>query len=142
MCKAYTGRMTAQRYCDHIVPAIVLGLQQSINPLGKRVLQDNCSIMNSAQTKEHLFDNGVKLFKIPARSPDINCIENVFHKMRKEIQKDALTRNITKESFRQFQARCARIIRNFDVRYIDKVINSMPKRIELIKQRRGQRIRY
>lgn len=142
MCKAYAGRMTAERYCNRIVPAIIDGLQRSVNPLGKRVLQDNCSIMNASQTKDMLFEKGVKLFKIPARSPDINCIENVFHKMRKEIQIDAKVRKITKESFKQFQARCAHIIRNFDVGYIDKVINSMPKRIELIKHRRGQRIRY
>ena len=142
MCKAYTGRMTAEKYCDIIVPSIVQGLDRSINPLGKRVLQDNCSIMNSKQTKELLFENGVKLFKIPARSPDINCIENVFHKMRKTIQKDAIRRQIKHESFRQFQARCAHIIRNFDPAYIDKVINSMGKRIQLIRDRRGQRIRY
>ena len=142
MCKAYTGRMNAVRYEQSIVPAIIQGLQNSINPLGKRILQDNCSIMNSSLVADALFDNGIKKFKIPARSPDINCIENVFHKMRKVIQKDAINRKITKESFRQFQARCAHIIRNFDVSYIDKVIDSMPKRIELIKKRGGQRIRY
>ena len=140
-CKAYTGRMNAERYCEHIVPSIIAGLGD-FNPMGKRVLQDNCSIMNSALVREALFDDNVKLFKIPARSPDINCIENVFHAMRKAIQKDAITRDIQKESFRQFQARCARIIRNFDSAYIDKVIESMPKRINLVIKRRGQRIRY
>ena len=142
MCKAYTGRMTAERYNNEIVPSIVAGLQRSINPLGKRVLQDNCSIMNSQLVVDSLFENGVKRFKIPARSPDINCIENVFHKIRKTIQKDAINRKITHESFRQFQGRCAHIIRNFDIAYIDKVIDSMPKRICMIKNRRGQRIRY
>ena len=142
MCKAYTGRMTAKRYHEHIVPAIIKGVERSINPLGKRILQDNCSIMNSQLVTDALFDMGIKKFRIPARSPDINCIENVFHKMRKTIQKDAITRNIKQESFRQFQARCARIIRNFDKSYVDKVIESMPRRIELIKKRRGQRIRY
>ena len=142
MSKAYTGRMNAVKYERSIVPAIIQGLENSINPLGKRILQDNCSIMNSNLVSDALYDNGIKKFKIPARSPDINCIENVFHKMRKMIQKDAIRRKITKESFRQFQARCGHIIRNFDVSYINKVIESMPKRIELIKKRRGQRIRY
>ena len=142
MCKAYRGRMNGERYHAQILPSIVEGVQRSINPLGKRVLQDNCSIMNSALVREGLFENGIKRFKIPARSPDINCIENVFHKMRKEIQTDAITRNIKKESFKAFQARCAHIIRNFDIPYINKVIESMPKRIELIKKRHGQRIRY
>lgn len=141
-CKAYTGRMNAEKYFAHILPSIVAGMKNSINPLGKRLLQDNCSIMNSSLVRDGLHDSGIKLFKIPARSPDINCIENVFHAMRKAIQKDAIDRNITKESFRQFQARCAHIIRNFDVAFINKVIESMPKRIRLIKERNGQRIRY
>ena len=142
VCKAYTGRMNAQKYEDSIVPAIVKGMENSINPTAKRLLQDNCSIMNAASVVEALENNQVIRFKIPARSPDINCIENVFHAMRKTIQKDAVQRNIQKESFKQFQARCARIIRNFDVAYIDKVISSMPKRIDLVKRRKGQRIRY
>lgn len=141
-CKAYTGRMNAERYVTHIVPSIITGIQNSINPLGKRLLQDNCSIMNSTLVREALFDAGIKRFKIPPRSPDINCIENVFHAMRKSIQKDAIDRNITKETFRQFQARCAHIIRHYDIAYINKVIESMPRRIELVKKRHGQRIRY
>lgn len=140
-CKAYSGVMNAERYSEDIVPNILKGIGE-FNPMGRRILQDNCSIMNSALVREILFDENIKIFKIPARSPDINCIENVFHKMRKAIQKDAITRNIQKESFRQFQARCARIIRNFDSSYIDKVIESMPKRIDLIIKRKGQRIRY
>ena len=140
-CKAYTGRMNAEKYNEHILPSIVKGIGE-FNPMGRRILQDNCSIMNSTLVRESLFDENIKLFKIPARSPDINCIENVFHKMRKAIQRDAINRNIQKESFRQFQARCARIIRNFSSSYIDKVIESMPKRIDLVIKRKGQRIRY
>ena len=142
VCKAYTGKMNAQKYHDVIVPAIVKGMNDSINPRAKRLLQDNCSIMNSQLVVEALEDNQIIRFKIPPRSPDINCIENVFHAMRKAIQRDAVRRNIQRESFKQFQARCARIIREFDVSYINKVISSMPKRIEMVKKRRGQRIRY
>ena len=142
MCKGYTGRMNAEKYNRVIVPAIIQGMQESINPISKRLLQDNCSVMNSQLVVSSLEEMGVLRFKIPPRSPDINCIENVFHAMRKAIQRDAVTRNIQKESFRQFQARCGRIIRNFDVIYINKVIASMPRRIHLVIKRNGQRIRY
>ena len=142
ICKPYTGRMNALKYDNSIVPKIVDGLKESGNPIAKRLVQDNCSIMNSKLVVSTLEDEGVTRFKIPARSPDINCIENVFHSMRSAIQKDAVARNIIKESFRQFQTRCSRIIKNFDVTYINKVIRSMPKRIDLVIKRNGQRIRY
>ena len=142
VCKAYTGRMNAEKYETAIVPAIARGMENSINPIARRLLQDNCKIMNAASVVENLEEQGIIRFKIPPRSPDINCIENVFHAMRKAIQRDAVRRNIQRESFRQFQARCARIIRNFDIGYINRAISSMPRRIELVKKRRGQRIKY
>ena len=142
MCKSYTGRMNAVKYCELIVPKMEEGLENTINPMAKRIVQDNCKIINSKLVVENLGDMGAQRFKIPARSPDINCIDNVFHAMRKEIQNDASVRNIQKETFRQFQYRASRIIRNFDPDYIDKVIHTMPKRIELVIQRNGQRIKY
>ena len=51
-CKAYTGRMNKEKYFEHILPSIVSGMNDSINPLGKRLLQDNCSIMNSALVRD------------------------------------------------------------------------------------------
>ena len=142
MCKYFTGRMNAERYCDLIIPKIEEGLENSINPRAKRIIQDNCKIMNSRLAVENLTDIGAQRFKIPARSPDINCIENVFHAMRKAIQQDAVVCNIQRETFRQFQYRAARIIKNFDPEYIDKVISTMPKRIDMVIQRNGQRIKY
>lgn len=141
-CKGYTGQMNANRYSEIIVPKIEDGLKESINPTGKRIIQDNCKIMNSQVVVQSLTDIGAQRFKIPARSPDINCIENVFHAMRRAIQQDAVTRKIHRETFRQFQYRAGQIIRNFDSAYIDKVIESMPKRIDMVIQRNGQRIKY
>ena len=59
--------------------------------------------MNSKLAVVSLEDGGVTRFKIPARSPDINCIENLFNAMQKAIQKDAVNRKIEKENFAQFQ---------------------------------------
>ena len=45
-------------------------------------------------------------FAIPARSPDLNPIENVFHNVKRQLQDDALSKRITKEPYSQF---CARV---------------------------------
>ena len=79
--------MNAERYCEIILPKLEEALEQSSNPRAKRILQDNCPVMNAKATVEELTDSGIVRFKIPARSPDINCIENIFHEVRKDIQK-------------------------------------------------------
>jgi len=41
-------------------------------------------------------------FSISERFPDLNPIENLFNLVRKELNKQALSRNISTESFQEF----------------------------------------
>ena len=77
-------------------------IQNSSSPWEKRILQDNCPVMNATSVLDELTDIGCIRFKRPALSPDINCIENVFHAMRKDIQQDAVEQGIQKETIFQF----------------------------------------
>jgi hypothetical protein len=43
--------------------------------------------------------------KIPARSPDLNQIENVFHLAKKSLENEAIANNRTSESSKTFQRR-------------------------------------
>ena len=62
------------------------------------------------------------MFAIPARSPDLNPIENIFHLIRKELRKEALDFRITQETYAQFCKRVAKKIRSFPVDTINKTI--------------------
>lgn len=86
------------------------GMQNSKSPRAKRVLQDNSPVMNATSVVVALTNIGAMRFKTPARSPDINCIENVSSAMRKEIQQDLQEQGIQKETFLQFQKRARNII--------------------------------
>ena len=44
-----------------------------------RVLQDGCPVQNSRRAHRAMHRHGIKVFRIPARSPDLNPIENFFH---------------------------------------------------------------
>ena len=81
-------------------------------------------------------------FRIPARSPDLNPIENVFHLMNKALKKEAIENKITKESFEDFSQRCVKMTENFPVEIINKTIDSMHKRVNLMLKSKGQRIKY
>ena len=127
MCVPIAGLINGEKYIEKVVPAIEEAVRDSID---KRIIQDNCRVMNSNAVVVELNGKGILRMKIPPRSPDINCIENVFHSIKLAIQKDAIRRGITTESFLQFQARAAKIIREYSTEYIDKVIDTMGNRVD------------
>ena len=69
------------------------------------------------------------LIKLPPRSPDLNCIENLFPIVKRILKKQALERSIKRESFKQFKARAKAAILSIPVRTINHIIGSMHKRI-------------
>ena len=83
-----------------------------------------------------------KLFRIPARSPDLNPIENFFHLVSRKLEKDSKKCNITKKSKEQFEQRIKDTMQNFRKDKIDKIIESMTKRVESILKGRGKRLKY
>lgn len=85
---------------------------------------------------------GCRLFKIPARSPDLNPIENVFHLIGKNLRQDASKNDIQKENFEQFCLRAKIICLSFPSDIIDRTIESMPKRIAMVLKSKGHRTKY
>ena len=78
----------------------------------------------------------------PARSPDLNPIENIFHLIKKKLAKQALNLQIEKESFEEFKTRVLRCCNDIDPLIIDRTIESLPKRIDAILKGRGCRTKY
>ena len=110
---------------------------------GKRLfVMDNDSYQTSKKAMLALTQIECELHRIPPRSPDINPIENVFHLVKKMLQKEAIDQNITKESFDAFKTRVLPCLNTFEIKTIDKTIESMPKRIEEITLSKGKRSKY
>jgi hypothetical protein len=53
----------------------------------------------------------------------------VFHLLDKQLRSSAIENNITYESYKEFSARAKATMETFPVDMIDKIINTMPKRI-------------
>ena len=115
---------------------------ESANPRGKLFLQDGDSRQNSAAAKRALDDVDAKLLSIPPISPHINPIENLFHLIQSKLGRDALERNITNENFERFSERVKETMENYPVDAIDKIIDSMDRRISEIIKCKGQRLKY
>ena len=85
---------------------------------------------------------GARKFTIPARSPDLNPIENIFHIVKRRLRQDALDQQITQEDFAAFSARVKTTLETIPIDVVDRTILSMGKRINEIIKRKGQRIKY
>ena len=68
-------------------------------------LQDGDPRQNSSAAQMEMESIREKLLSIPARSPDINPIKNLFHLIKRKLNNDALPRNKEKETYEEFSAR-------------------------------------
>ena len=98
--------------------------------------------VRTQQKAMQVYENmGSKVFSIPLRSPDLNPIENFFHSISVKINEDSLNKIITHETFQEFSERVKSIIVNYPTLKINKIIDSIDKRINMIIQHKGQRIK-
>ncbi len=139
---AYSGSMSGQRYIESVAPRMEAALEKSGNPKARRILQDNCPVINSKAVMDDLHDRGILIFNIPTRSADLNPIENLFSGIRKALHKDAVSRNINKETFRQFQQRVLHVMKSYPIVKVDKLIDSMWRRLDAVINSEGDRINY
>ena len=82
------------------------------------------------------------LFRSQARSPDRNPIENIFNIVSAKLERDALRKQILHETFKEYSRRVEKTLHNINPEIIDHTIGSMNKRIELIMNRKGHRLKY
>ena len=97
--------------------------EKSSNPKDKLFLQDGDPSQNIRKADNAMQKVGAKNFSIPARSPDVNRIENVFNYARKKLHEESLNSNITFENFEEYSARVKKAL--VPVEYINKTIESM-----------------
>jgi hypothetical protein len=99
--------------------------------------QDNSSIHMSRETRQFLAEQNVSLMEWPARSPDLNPIENVWAAMSREIYADCKQYNTVQELKTAVMAAWENITPDL----IAKLVASMPNRcIEVIQKQGARRI--
>jgi transposase len=105
-------------------------------------VQDGDPSQNSYAAREAMKRTGAQLVSIPPRSPDINGIENVFHLLNERLRKDAIERNLSQETYDEFQERVISTIHSIPQHVIDNVISSTKKRLQHIINGGGKRTKY
>ena len=111
-------------------------------PKEKRFFQDGCSVQNSKKARQTLDKVREVKFSIPPRSADLNPIENIFKYVKSELRTQTFEKNIKYETFKQFSIRVKHTLENTPTKYIDKAIESMPKKMLMVIKSKGKRIKY
>ena len=88
-CHHYNGNINAETFADFVKEHFPEMFTAGNNNKGRLFLQDGIDAIPCWR------------FKIPARSPDLNLIEKVFHLVGNQLRKDAIGKNISKETFEQ-----------------------------------------
>ena len=125
LCKRYEGQITGETFAAIVEGKFPEAFENSSNPKGKRFLMDGCPRQNCKVAIRAIDKVRGKLFKIPSRSPDLNPIENFFHLVDKKLKADARSKNIMKETYKQFCKRVKNTVKMFQCSTIDAIINSM-----------------
>ena len=134
--------MNGEKFSEFIREEFKALFERSNNTKGKLFLQVRDPSQNSQKAASAMDKVGARLFKIPPRSLDINPIENVFNNIKRELKDYALEHNLTFENYEDFCERVKRTVLNYSPEVIDKTIESMDKRMDLIIKNKGQRLKH
>ena len=105
--------MTGEKYAYITKNNFPQALENSINPRAKRIVQDNYPRQQSKIAKLALAQINAKQIKIPALSPDINCIEKLFAQVVRLLDEQAIELDITSEKKEEIESRVKETLFNF-----------------------------
>ena len=142
LCEQYFGKISGEVFADFIHKHFKEAFEKSSNPKDEIFLQDGDPSQNSTNTSNALYKMRAKKFSTPARSPDLNPIENVFDYVRTKLNEESLNINITFENFEEYSARVKKTFLSVPVKYINKTIESMDNRLSIVVKRGDKWIKY
>ena len=97
----------------------------------KWFFMDNDPSQRSVAARKAIEKECCELFCIPARSPDLNPIENMFHIAKKGLERQVIDSQIVRETWQEFKSRVIKTLHYIPVDYVDNIITSVPKQIML-----------
>lgn len=101
-------------------------------------MQDNAAIHNSKYTRDWLNSKNIDVLNWPARSPDLNIIENLWGHLARKVYANGRQYNnlIDLKSAIEYE------FYNIDICYIQKLFDSIPNRIFDLILAKGSHINY
>ncbi len=126
------GTLNADEYV-HMLEEYFLPFRDEIYPDGATFQQDNAAAHSALHTRDFFADEGITDLPWPAKSPDMNCIENAWGELSRRLydggrQFDTVS-DLREALFYEWD--------KLDLEYIRKLIKSMPDRVDMLRRKRG-----
>lgn len=113
---------------------------------GMIFMQDNAPIHSAKLVKNWIDSESITLMEWPARSPDLNPIENCWAKLKETIYKEHPELLEMPRNPAQIQGALKKAIEeaweSIGVEYFHALIESMPRRVEMVIAAEGWYTRY
>jgi len=135
---AFIGTRLDSRGYQKILQDHLLPFMQKFPSVNHTFMQDNASIHASRSTSEWLRENKVETLPWPARSPDINPIENVWGLIVRDIYSDCRQYDNVAQLKTAIQEAWDRI----SPEILRNLVISMPNRMNLLIKSAGKPINY
>ena len=129
---------------EHYLTTLEFGLLPHYIP-GRVFQQDNAPIHSSKRAQEWFEEHRVKVMDWPAYSPDLNPIEHVWSLLKRSLASSypELMTLIKNAMNRQHLTQCIQEAWwNIDQAIIDKLIRSVPDRLQFVKRAKGWYTKY
>ena len=102
-------------------------------------MQDSDLSQNNVKSRTAWDKIEARKFTIPARSPDLNRIKNIFHIVKRKLHHDVLQLAITWGDFESFSTDVKRTLEVVQVDVVNRTIRSVNNRIEcIVTQKRAE----
>ena len=137
---AVEGKINSAKYIDildkNLWPVVVRYFE------GKEYLfMDDNAPVHRAHTAQNYKDQSevhVTSMEWPAKSPDLNAIENIWLYMKRELQKSAVDITTKNDLLREIQS----MWRNIELDYIRNLYQSIPNRLNNVIEMKGHLTKY
>ena len=134
--KLFDGRLDAELYIDILGNCLLPTIDSFASDESIIFQQDNAPCHRARSVKEWFRENNVEVLTWPPYSPDLNCIENLWSWLDKQLAKLEI------QNLEQLKAEVVTILDSVPLELCQRLINSMPNRINNCKKNKGGSTRY